>query len=161
MGVDTEVLVMGGRLDVLVEEWGLVCEGPPSAGVLVMSAQRGGVFRESFAMAKAYADARKGHGQSQLLDDLVADKPKLDHTRYHSPEELHTACLAHLRDAIGTVERKATPSAVDEYRRFVLGVAQRVAEAHREDGVEVSPAEQAALDEITAAVGNSATAETA
>jgi hypothetical protein len=107
-------------------------------------------------MAKAYADARKGHGQSQLLDDLVAEKPKLDHTRYHSPEELHTACLGHLRDAIGTVEGKATPVEVDEYRRFVLGVAGKVAEAHREDGVAVSPAERAALDDITAALGSSA-----
>lgn len=112
-------------------------------------------------MAKAYADARKGHGQSQLLDDLAADKPKLDHTRYHSPEELHTACLEHLKDAISTVEKKATPSEVDEYRRFVLAVAQKVAEAHREDGVAVSPAEQAALDEITAALGNSVSSETA
>lgn len=91
-----------------------------------MAAQRGGVFRESFAMAKAYADARKGHGESQLLDDLVAEKPKLDHTRYHSTEELHAACLGHLRDAISAVERKASPSELDEYRRFVLGVAQKV-----------------------------------
>ena len=34
------------------------------------------------------------------------------------------------------------------YRGFVLTAASKVASAHKEEGVEVSPAEQAALDEI-------------
>ena len=33
------------------EEWKLVLEGPPSAGMIVLTAQKGGSFRESIAMA--------------------------------------------------------------------------------------------------------------
>ena len=63
-----------------------------------------------------------------------------------------------LREAVVLLEDKATPEEVDDYRRFVLAVAQKVAAAHRENGVDVSPAEQAAIDEISAALdGPSAT----
>ena len=138
---------MSGRAEFSPQEWELVCAGPPSAGVLVMSAQRGGVFRESFAMAKAYADARKGHGQSQLLDDLVAEKPKLDHTRYRSLDELKEHSLGHLRDAVALLEGKVTPQELDEYKRFIINLADEVAHAHREHGRggdAVSSSEQAA-----------------
>lgn len=67
--------------------------------MIVAAAQRGGTFRETFALAKAYTEARKRHGRSELLDEIVSAKPKMDHTRYHSPEELKQHCLQHLRDA--------------------------------------------------------------
>jgi hypothetical protein len=50
---------MTGRTDFTQEEWELVLEGPPSAGMIVVTAQRGGTFRESIAMAKAYVEARR------------------------------------------------------------------------------------------------------
>jgi len=56
--------------------------------MIVITAQRGGMLRETVSMAKAYAEARQHHGQSELLDEIVAVKPKLDHTRYRSVEEL-------------------------------------------------------------------------
>jgi hypothetical protein len=74
-------------------EWEQVLEGPPSAGMIVITAQRGGMLRETVSMAKAYAEARERHGQSELLDEIVVAKPKIDHTRYGSPQELkeHTS----------------------------------------------------------------------
>jgi hypothetical protein len=63
---------------------------------------------------------------------------------------LREASLAHLRDAVSALRPKATPDELSAYKQFVLAVAQRVAEAHREDGIAVSSAEKAALDEITA-----------
>jgi hypothetical protein len=135
------------------EEWKAVLEGPPSAGMMVVMAQRGGTFRETFAIGKAYAEARQQHGESELLDEIVAAKPEIDHTHYHSTEELQRAGLQHLRDAVEVLEHKATPEEVDDYRRFVLTLAEKVASAHREDGVEVSAAEQAAIDEISGSLG--------
>ena len=127
--------------------------GPPSAGLIVITAQRGGSFRESFAMAKAYTEARKDHGESELVDEIVSAKPERDHTRYHSHEELKAAGLKHLTDAVGVLEQKATPEEVEGYKQFVLRLAEKVANAHREHGQNVSPAEQAALDEIAAVLG--------
>jgi hypothetical protein len=149
---------MTGKADFSPEEWEVVLKGPPSAGVIVITAQRGGSFRESFSMAKAYGEARRQHGESELLDEIASTKPELDRTRYHSPEELKEHGLQHLRDAVELLERKATPEEVDEYRRFVLTLANRVAEAHREgflglSGEPVSDAERAAVAEIAAALG--------
>ncbi len=50
------------------EEWKAVLEGPPAAGMIVITAARGGMFRETVAMSKAYAEARAEHGDSELLD---------------------------------------------------------------------------------------------
>jgi hypothetical protein len=145
---------MTGKADFTPEEWELVLEGPPSAGLIVITAQLGGTIRETFAMTKAYVEARQQHGESELLDEIVAAKPEVDHTRYRSVDELKQHGLQHLRDAVELLERKATPDEVAGYRRFVLTLADKVANAHRERGVSVSEAERAALDEISRTVGN-------
>jgi hypothetical protein len=139
------------------EEWKVVLEGPPAAGLIVITAARGGMFRETVAMSKAYAEARAEHGDSELLDELVAAKPQVDHTRYHSAEELRDNGLRHLRDAVALVESKATAQEGDDYRRFVLTLAGQVAAAHREGGQSVSPQEAEAIQQITAALGPAGT----
>ncbi len=143
---------MTTKSDFTAEEWKLILEAPPSAGMIVVTAQRGGSFRESIAMAKAYVEARQQHGESELLDEIVAAKPERDHTHYHSPEELKQSGLGHLRDSVALLERKATPAEVDEYRRFIITLSHKVAAAHREHGVEVSESEQKAIDDITGAM---------
>jgi DNA-binding transcriptional regulator GbsR (MarR family) len=149
---------MTGKANFSSEEWETVLKGPPSAGMIVITAQRGGTFRESFSMAKSYGEARKQHGESELLDEIASTKPEIDRTRYHSPEELKEHGLQHLREAVELLERKATPEDVDEYRRSVLTLANRVADAHKEgflglSGERVSEAERAAVAEIAEALG--------
>jgi len=135
------------------EEWKLVLEGPSTAGMIVIMAAHGGTFRETVAMAKAYTDARAEHGDSELLDEIVSAKPQMEHTRYGSEAELRENGLGHLRDAVALLEGKATPEELDDYRRFVLTLAGKVAAAHKEGGQSVSPAEAEAIQEITAALG--------
>jgi peptidyl-tRNA hydrolase len=135
------------------EEWKSVLQGPSSAGLLTVTAARGGTFRETLAMSKAYVEARTSHGESELLDEIVAARPSADHTRYHSPEELRDGVLEHLRTVVKLLETKATPEEVDDYRRFVLAVANKVAAAHSENGQAVSPAEAEAIDQIAGALG--------
>jgi hypothetical protein len=147
---------MTSKVDFTPQEWELVLEGPPSAGMIVITAERGGTLRETVSMAKAYAEARQHHGQSELLDEIVAARPEIDHTRYASLEELKERGLAHLRDAVALLESKATPQEVDEYKRFILNLADKVAKAHREGGngeQPISDAERAAIVEIEQALG--------
>ena len=143
---------MTGKADFTEQEWALLLEGPPIAGLIVITAQRGGTIRETLAMGKAYAEARQQHGESELLDAILAAKPEVHHTRYRSADELKQDGLARLRDAISLLGFRASPDEVGGYRRFVLMVAEKVANAHREHGVAVSEAEQAAIDEISAAL---------
>jgi hypothetical protein len=138
------------------DEWLSVIEGPTSAGLVVVTASHGGVFRETFAMSKAYVEARSVHGGSELLDEIVSSKPKLEHAHAHSPEELKADALQRVRAAVALVENKATADELEDYRQFVLTLAQKVAAAHREDGQDVSPAEASAIEEIRTALGPSA-----
>jgi hypothetical protein len=135
------------------EQWEAVLEGPPSAGMIVATAARGGTFRESIALTRAYVEARAQHGASELLDEIVAAKPEIDHTRYHSAGELRDNGLEHIRGAVTVLDGKASPEELDGYRRFVLTLANKVAAAHREEGSGVSPAEAEAVDNIAAALG--------
>jgi len=142
-----------GKADFTEDEWKLVLEGPPSAGLIVAAAQRGGTFREAFAISKAYVDARKEHGESELLDEIASAKPEIERHQLGSPPELKDNGLKIIGDAAALVQSKATPEEVDDYKRFVVTLAQRVAASHREHGTDVSPAEQAAIDEISATLG--------
>lgn len=143
------------------EEWSTILEGPPLAGMLVITAQRGGTLRESVSMARAYGEARQQENGAELLDEILTARPEIDPQRYKSAEELRSQGQERLREAVRLLEQKATPDEVDAYKRFVLAVAEKAAEAHKEGGFlgvggeEVSENEKTALDEIAAALGTS------
>lgn len=148
---------MTAKADFTEEEWQQILEAPPSAGLVVIASDRGGSIRETFSMAKAYAEAHREPGQSELLDEIVSARPEVDRTRFKTPEELREHCLQNVRDAIAVLNQKASPEEVEAYRRFVLALVNRVAEARKEgfmglSGERVSEDERAAIDEITAAL---------
>jgi hypothetical protein len=143
---------MTAKSDFTEEEWELVRDAPAVAGLIVITAGEGGTFRETFAMAKAYTEARKQRGASELLDELVSAGPKTG-PRYQSSDQLREQGLKRLGEAVELLERKATPEEVDDYRTFVVALAERVAEAHKEEGERISTPEQAAISEISASVG--------
>ena len=136
------------------EEWKLILEGPADAGFTVIMAQRGGTFRETMSMAKAYVEAQQQHGGSELIDAIVSEKPKPDRKHNHSFEELRDHTLEQLRAAIALLDAKATPEEVADYKKFVVSVATIAAEAHKENGSEdpISEAEQTALTAISEAL---------
>ena len=145
---------MTGSADFTPEEWDVVREGPTSAGMIVSTAQRGGTFREVFAMAKAYTEARKEHGDSALLDELVSQKPEMDRTKSHSAEELKEHGLQRIREAVALVEQKATEQELGDYRAFVISLGERVAGAKGDGGGDkISEAEAGAIAEVRQALG--------
>jgi hypothetical protein len=78
----------------------------------------------------------------------------MDHAKAHSPEELREHGLQRIREAVALVEQKATPHELEDYRRFVVSLANRVAGAKTEgDDKPVSEAESAAIAEITRTLG--------
>jgi len=141
---------MTGKADFTEEEWNLVREGPPTAGMIVLVSSKGGSFRETWALAKTFAEARKQQNESELLDAIVADRP--DTPRFNSPEEAEQQGLEQLRQAMALLRQKATPEDVESYGNFVREVARRVAEAHKEEDKAVSPEEQEAIAKIETAL---------
>ena len=151
---------MTRKADFNADEWSTVVDGPLYAGMRVISADRGGTVRESLAMGRAYQAAREHHGESELLDELVKSPPSIDPDRVREAGgNISALASEQLREAIGILEAKSTPSEVDAYKRFVMTVAQAVASAHKEGGFlgiggkQISDAENQALDEISTALG--------
>jgi hypothetical protein len=138
------------------DEWTTILEGPTSAAMLVITASRGGTFHETIAEAKAYAGARGHHGQNELLDEIVAARPKTDHTRYHSADDLRSGVVKHLGDAVTILAAKATTDELDGYRKFVISLCDRVAAAHQEAGGSENAQEAAAIATVTGALGSPA-----
>jgi hypothetical protein len=147
---------MTSRMEFTPEEWSAVAEAPLMAAARVVAAERGGTVRENLAIRRVYAAAKELRGESALLDDLVASSPSLDLEAMFGGERPPDDGNARLQAALAVVKAKATPEDADAYKGFVLAVVQTVAEANREGGFaglggeEVSPREQAALDELTA-----------
>jgi hypothetical protein len=143
------------------EEWERIAQAPAFAALMVILADRGGSIRESLALGKAYAAARRDGGD-ELIEALVSSPPSLNPSEMGRPDELRTQIPERIAQAVRTVEEKATPDELQQYRDFILRVADTVAHAHKEGGVlgiggkEVSEEEQAALDELAATIGTPA-----
>jgi hypothetical protein len=156
---------MTTKADFNAEEWSLLQEGPALAGLMVVTAERGGLLRESLSMAQAYGEARR-QGGNELLDELVSSPPQLDPKRFRSPDEVQGQALQRLGEAVELLESKGTAEEADAYKRFALDVAERVAGAAKEGGFlgiggkRVSENENAALDQLAGSLGIERSAET-
>lgn len=160
---------MTARADFSGSEWALLQQGPVLAGLQVVNADKGGTLKETRAMAKFYAAARRHDtphmGDTALIEALVAESPHLATNRFENPngrdrEALCEHCADCLRKAVGLLAARASAEELADYRRFVLGLARVVAEAHTEGsflgiggGSPISVAEQAAIDQISEALG--------
>jgi predicted house-cleaning noncanonical NTP pyrophosphatase (MazG superfamily) len=145
------------KADFSDEEWDLLLQAPPNAGMVVITADRGGSIRETFSMAKFYAEAKEESGDSELVNEIVSAKPEADSGRYDSEEEFKDACLKSLREAVDLLDKKATREELEDYKKFVLILADRAANARKEGfmglrGERVSDAEREAIGEIAAAL---------
>ena len=119
---------MATRADFTEQEWEALHKGVTGAGLLVAVADRGffDAFKEAGALARHLAGARQESG-SEVVRELAQERG----TGFgfgSSPDEVESEALASLRAAMTTLESKA-PDEVDDYRRFVLDVAESVAQA--------------------------------
>lgn len=145
------------------EEWTTLVEAPLLAGMSVVAAERGGMLKESVAVGRTYAEARQRHGESPLLDEIVASPPAMDPARLREGAgDLQQLATTRLRDAAALIDAKASADEAQAYKQFAVTIAEAVANAHREGGFAgiggkpVSDNEQAALDTIRSTLGLSA-----
>jgi hypothetical protein len=151
---------MTTKADFNAEEWSTLVEAPLLAGMSVVTAEHGGTLKESVAVGRAYAEARRHHGESALLDEIVASPPALDPARLREGGgDLRQLAASRLRDASALLDGKVPADEAQAYKQFAVTVAEAVANAHKEGGFAgiggqpVSANEQAALDDIRSALG--------
>jgi hypothetical protein len=137
------------------DEWSAIASAPVLAGMMVMAADRGGTVRETLAISRSYAEARASKETGELLKAVIASPPQFGQAGVAvDAQSLAADAPGKLRRAIDLLEERATQDEVVEYKRFVYGLAEAVARAHREGGVlgiggqEISDPEQEALDRI-------------
>jgi hypothetical protein len=138
---------MTGKADFSESEWETLQKGVTGAGLLVSVSDKGffDTFKEAGALAKHLAKAREDH-DNELVSQL-SNAGRHGFGLTDSPPEVEQETLEALTAAVGILREKA-PDEVDEYRSFVLGVAQSVAEAAKG----VAPGEAIAMEQIKSAL---------
>ncbi|HEX4109614.1 MAG TPA: hypothetical protein VHX88_15865 [Solirubrobacteraceae bacterium] len=152
------------------DDWVRVIEGPAIASLHVLAALSAPGVRERLSIGAAYAAARdhqwalEGQRWSELLAQILAEPARVVLSRLGAVEatgfpEVTDPTLARLREAVALVDGKATHEEALQYRRLVLGLAQRVADARARRGFlgigrrTATEAELGAVDEVAAALG--------
>jgi hypothetical protein len=108
------------KSDFTEQEWEVLREGPPIARPACGDRLEQGTFRESRALATSFAEARQQHDESEVLDSLVAEKPKSQAKRHGSSQELEQQGWSAFARPSGCWSKKASADEVEAYRRFTL-----------------------------------------
>jgi len=158
---------MSGRTSFSDEEWNLLRTIPVLVAGGVSAADPSGLIgtvKEAFVGMSSMMESYKEGGQLELISGLLADKnmPTMPDREAligeGSPEQqlenLKTAVLGKVRDALALLGTKATPEEVAAYKQMITTVAEHTANASKEGGflgfggVRVSAGEQAFLDQL-------------
>ena len=156
---------MSTKADYTKEEWDMLVKSPLMAAMAVVAASPSGpigTLKEMFAVGKGMLEGAEGT-TNPLIGALIADikagaRPAMPTERPHDLAQAKAQALATCRDVAALLGKKA-PGDADGFKRWLLGTAQRAAEAAKEGGflgiggVQVSEAEKTALSEVAQALG--------
>ena len=137
------------------EEWKTVSSVPQAVGAIMASAGYSGLIgsgKEMFASVREIMDAKKEYANNQLIQQIIPDVKdrskametakeqrkflmnRIKENNIKNSEGLRELILGDCRKTIKLLEAKESPEAVGEYKEWVLGVAERVANAAKEGG---------------------------
>jgi hypothetical protein len=160
---------MAGKADFTPDEWIALKKSPLMASLVVVAASPSGplgVVKEMFAVGKLVAETKAKGGSNALVDGIVAELTtregmegtKPTEIQGMSPDQARSHALDALKSAAALADRKASADA-DGYKRWLLEVSTRVANASKEGGflgfggTLVSEQEEAALRDTASALG--------
>jgi hypothetical protein len=156
---------MSKSTDYTAEEWKVISSAPMLAGLLVSVADIGGpigMVKEAMAVVKAVTETATS--TSNELIRAVAEAIKARDGRPDTselrtdPANARAILIARCKRAAALVGQRS-PAEAEEYKRWLVSLARRTAEAAKEGGflgiggTVVSEAENAALREMAVALG--------
>jgi hypothetical protein len=138
---------MASKADFTEEEWKAMQKGVTGAGMLVSVSDRDftDTFGEAGALARSLAEQHQSN-ESELIRELAGIHGS-GFGLTASPDKVESETLSSLRTAMAALASKA-PDDLDRYRKLVLDVADRVANA--KGGL--APNETAAIEKIKSAL---------
>lgn len=158
---------MARKTDFTTEEWKMIVAAAPMVGLAVTCASPNGpwgVLKEMLSMGMAMAEMLQKGSSNPLIAELAADlkerqtKPEPPQG-IKDPEQAKELALNHIRAVNDIVSRKAKADEADQFKKWLLAVGERVAEASNEGGIfgiggeRVSEAEKNVLRQIAFALG--------
>ena len=161
---------MANKSDFTPEEWKTIVAAAPMVGLAVTCASPNGpwgVMKEMLSMGMAMAEMLQKGSSNALISELAADL-KARQTKAEppqgmkDPEQCKEAALNHVKAVNDLIDRKVKPDEGDEFKKWLLAVGRRVAEASNEGGIfgfggeQVSDAERNVLRQIAFALGQPA-----
>jgi hypothetical protein len=163
---------MATKASFTLEEWTLLRLAPSMVASGVAASDPSGLFasiKEAAAGAGGMAEALKSASSLELFSSLAADRslpgmpdPKEllgEGSREQQMQNFKTAVLERVKAAADLVTRKATPEEATAYRKMLVEIADKAANASSEGGflgfggVRVSDKEKAFLAEVSKATG--------
>jgi hypothetical protein len=149
---------MTTQFDFSNDDWEQVARTPLLVGMAVAKAEDSGFFgsiRETRSLLGTIAEGDEDNPARQLIDQVSAADTEADFAAYKllTPEALATDAEDACRLLVNILDAVAGPQEADGFKRWVLGVAESVAEAAKEHGTRVSPGEVAVIDVVAEALG--------
>ncbi len=155
---------MTTKADFTDEEWARLERAPIVAGMAISLADPGGpieALKETTASVKTILETAKTGGDGELVDAVAKDVAAMAQQRQNPVGDFKPKgamageeILEELRAVNGILTEKATPEEADAFRKWLLGAAQRTADAAKEGGFmgfnaeRVSEGEQRMLDKL-------------
>ena len=155
---------MTTKADFTDEEWARLERAPIVAGMAISLADPGGpieALKETTASVKTILETAKTGGDGELVEAVAKDVAAMAQQRQNPVGDFKPKgamageeILEELRAVNGILTEKATPEEADAFRKWLLGAAQRTADAAKEGGFmgfnaeRVSEGEQRMLDKL-------------
>ena len=156
---------MSKQTDYTPEEWKAISTAPMLAGLAVTVSDLSGpigTMKEALAVAKGVAQTAES--TSSEIIKALAEGMRAQGSRPEMPdlprnqEEARTALINACKQAAAVVAQKS-PTEAEEYKRWLVSMAQKTAEAAKEGGIlgiggtRVSEWEAAAIKELATTLG--------
>ena len=161
---------MPTKFDFTPDEWKTIVAAAPMVGLAVTCASPNGpwgVMKEMLSMGMAMAEMLQKGSSNPLIAELSADlqarQTKLEPPEgAKDPDLCKELALKHVRAVNEIIGRKVKGDEGEEFKKWLLAVGHRVAEASNEGGIfgfggeRVSDAEKNVLRQIAFALGQPA-----
>ncbi len=149
------------------EEWKSLLKAPMLVSYAVAGAAPSGekgIMQEMSAVADAIIDGGQGAAKDSLVGEVVAsivanaEDEAQGQTEKISVDEVKNKAMEHCRMIAGLLQQKASAEDSAEYKKWLLRVAHKVAQAAKEGGIfgfggtQVSGSEVAIMNEIGEAI---------
>jgi len=160
---------MSTKADFTADEWKQIQRAPFMAGLAVVAASPSGPFgvvKEMFAVGKMLGEVKTQGSSNELIKALVGDieagakdMSAPEELKGKTPDEVKSYAIGSLRQVAALLEKKAKFDEAQGFNRWLVSVAQKVAEAAKEGGLlgfggtQVSEQEAATIKELSTAVG--------